>query len=122
MPGEGFGSNLGFPPMAHQHRSSGRKQEIAPPPDEEVVRLSVFESDLAQQLDAMPSPVPERTGRLEVDQELDPLAETESDPDAAAEELGVGWDTEEQSADKATPMGWLSLMLYISCRQLRLET
>ena len=96
--------------MAHQHRSSGREQEITPPPDEEVVRLPVSESDLAQQLDAMPSPVPERTARLQTDQELDPLTETESDPDAAAEELGVGWDTEGRSDVKATPMGWLFLI------------
>ncbi len=70
---------------------------------------------MAEQLDAMPSPALERTGHLQVDQELDPLAEkeTETDPDAAAEELGVGWETEGRSADKTTPMGWLALIGFL---------
>ena len=106
-----FGAPCG--PMAGQHRPSGRDQDTDPPPEEEIVRLPADESVLAQQLEAMPSPVPERTDQLPFDQELDLLPETGSDPDAATEEPGLGWDRDGRGADKSTPMGWLALIGFL---------
>ena len=47
---------------------------------------------------------------MQVDRELNPMEEREIDPEAVAEELGVGWDFVERELEKTTPMGWLVLI------------
>lgn len=96
--------------MTNQRRPSGGEQEITPAPDQEVVRLPGPESDLAQELDALPSLEGERKVRMQVDRDLNPMEEMEADPEAAAEELGVAWDLEGREPEKTTPMGWLVLI------------
>ena len=52
----------------------------------------------------------EEKDRMQVDRELNPMEEREIDPEAVAEELGVGWDFDERESEKTTPMGWLVLI------------
>jgi len=52
----------------------------------------------------------EQKARKQVERELNPMEEMEADPEAAAEELGVGWDFDETEPEKTTPMGWLVLI------------
>ena len=83
---------------------------IMPSAEDDVVRLPVSGSDSLEHLGAMPTARPARGVRSQPEQEMNLVENSGKNPAAVAEELGVGWDSEDGSEEKSTPMGWLALI------------